>query len=119
MKTHKDLDAWKNAINLVLKIYRTTKKFPKQEMYGLTNQIRRAAVSIPSNIAEGAARKYNKEFIQFLYVSQGSLSELETQLILSEKLEFISSENFEDLDQDMKVIRSQISGLISYLTNKK
>ena len=119
MKTHKDLDAWKNAINLVLKVYQITEKFPKQEMYGLTNQIRRAAVSIPSNIAEGAARKYNKEFIQFLYVSQGSLSELETQLILSEKLEFISSEIFEDLDQDMKVIRSQISGLISYLTNKK
>jgi len=76
---HKDLDVWKRSMDLVQLIYEYTKLFPKEEMYGLTSQMRRAAVSIPSNIAEGAARKGDKEFIQFLMLSLGSLSELETQ----------------------------------------
>jgi len=119
MKTHKDLEAWKNAIKLVTNIYDLTKSFPNHELYGLTNQIRRAAVSIPSNIAEGAARKYDKEFIQFLYVSMGSLSELETQLIISEKLNYISSGSLAQTEKELTIIRSQISGLITYLSNKK
>ena len=119
MKTHKDLEAWKNAINLVVKVYKLTESFPKHEMYGLTNQIRRAAVSIPSNIAEGAGRNHDKEFIQFLYVTMGSLSELETQLIISEKLSYISNESLENILQDMTVIRSQAAGLIKYMKNKK
>jgi four helix bundle protein len=75
---HKDLDVWKRSMDLVVKVYQITKLFPDTEKYGLTSQMRRAAVSIPSNIAEGAARKGDKEFIQFLYISIGSLSELET-----------------------------------------
>ena len=118
MKTHKDLEAWKNAIKLVVKVYKLSESFPKYELYGLTNQIRRAAVSIPSNIAEGAARKYDKEFIQFLYVSMGSLSELETQLIISEKLNYISSDSLVQTEKELTIIRSQISGLITYLSNK-
>jgi four helix bundle protein len=75
---HKDLDVWKRSMDLVVKVYQITKLFPDTEKYGLTSQMRRAAVSIPSNITEGAARKGDKEFIQFLYISIGSLSELET-----------------------------------------
>jgi four helix bundle protein len=86
MKNHKDLDVWVKSMDLVTDIYRATKTFPKDEMYGLTNQIRRAVISIPCNIAEGASRNSKKEFIQFLYVSLGSASELETQLLISERL---------------------------------
>jgi four helix bundle protein len=76
---HKDLDVWKKSMNLVVLIYDITSKFPSDERFGLTSQMRRAAVSIPSNIAEGAARKGDKEFIQFLMIALGSLSEVETQ----------------------------------------
>ena len=83
MKLHKDLDVWKRSIEFVTFVYNFTKNFPKKEIYGFTNQIRRAAVSITSNIAEGAARNYSKEFIQFLFISLGSISELETQIMIS------------------------------------
>jgi four helix bundle protein len=76
---HKDLDVWKKSMALVVLIYDITSKFSSDERFGLTSQMRRAAVSIPSNIAEGAARKGDKEFIQFLMIALGSLSELETQ----------------------------------------
>ena len=82
IKTHKDLDVWKKSMDLVEDVYRLTKSFPDAEKYGLTNQIRRCAVSISSNIAEGAARKTDKEFVKFCYIALGSLSELETQLLL-------------------------------------
>ena len=119
METHMDIDVWKNAIELVTRIYGLTEGFPQHELYGLTNQIRRAAVSIPSNIAEGAGRNYNKEFIQFLYVTLGSMAELETQLIISEKLAYITNVQLEEVLQDLTVIRSQVSGLINYLKNTK
>ena len=79
MKTHKDLDAWKGAMDLVETIYKFTLSFPSDEIFGLTSQIKRAAVSIPSNRAEGAGRKSDKEFIQFLHIALGTLSEVETQ----------------------------------------
>ena len=85
-KPHKNLNLWKSAMDLVLKVYKGTKRFPGSEAYGLINQIRRAAVSIPSNIAEGAGRRTKKEFIQFLFVARGSLSELETQLEIANRL---------------------------------
>ncbi len=115
MKTHKDLDAWKNSINLVKDIYELTKSFPKDEIYGITNQIRISAVSIPSNIAEGAGRSHNKEFIQFLYISLGSLSELETQLIISCEVKYLNIEQMNLISEKMNSIRAQISGLIKYL----
>ena len=86
IKTHKDLEVWQKAIDLVEKSYRVTKTFPHEELYGLTSQIRRAAVSIPSNIAEGAARQTSKEYIQYLYIALGSLSELETQFIVAKRI---------------------------------
>ena len=86
LETHKDLDVWKEAMSLVKEIYLWTGDLPREETYGLTAQMRRAAISIPSNIAEGAARDSRKEFIQFLYVALGSLSELETQVFLAREL---------------------------------
>lgn len=86
-----DLDAWKLSMSLVSDIYRLTLDFPKEEIYGLTSQIRSAAVSIPSNLAEGAGRGRNKDFAHFLNISLGSLAEVETQIILSDDLGFNSS----------------------------
>ena len=113
IKNHKDLEVWKKSMDLVSNIYKITESFPNKELYGLTNQIRRAAVSIPSNIAEGAARNSKKEFIQFLYISLGSLSELETQIIIASRLEYLN--NLDTLSDDLKFVQKLINGLIYYL----
>ena len=107
MKTHKDLKVWKKSLDLVENVYVSTKSFPKEEVYGLTSQIRRAAISIPSNIAEGAARNSKKEFVQFLYVALGSISELETQHIIAERLGYIKSD----------IISGQIEEISKMLTS--
>lgn len=117
MKSHKDLDVWKRSVELVTFIYEVTKTFPKEEMYGITNQIRRAAISIPSNIAEGAARNHSKEFIQFLYISLGSISELETQTIISENLIFLSSDDSIKIQNELTELRKMTIGLIKSLGN--
>jgi four helix bundle protein len=115
MKTHKDLMAWQKGIHLVTDVYKTTTNFPKEEIYGITNQIRRAAISVPSNVAEGAARSSKKEFCHFLYVSLGSTSELETQFIIAENLKFLKKEDSVNLQDQLTEIRKTILGLISYL----
>ncbi len=89
-----------------------TKDFPKDEFFGLVSQIRRAAVSIPSNISEGSARNHKKEFVQFLYVSLGSCAELETQLIISMNLGFIDKQALDELLEKIKAIRNMLIGLI-------
>lgn len=114
VKTHKDLDVWRKSMDFVTKLYKTTAVFPKEEMYGLSSQMRRAAVSIPSNIAEGAARKSNKEFIQFLHIALGSTVEIETQLIISKNLKFIDEELFVILDKERNEIGRMLYGLIRY-----
>lgn len=118
LKTHNDLDVWKRSIELVTEIYTITKSFPKDELYGLVNQIRRAAVSIPSNIAEGAARKNTKEFIQFLYIALGSISELETQIIISQKLSYLDQTKSNKLLKEVIQIISMLLGLIKFLNKK-
>lgn len=100
-------------MDLVSNIYKITESFPNKELYGLTNQTRRAAVSIPSNIAEGAARNSKKEFIQFLYIALGSLSELETQIIIANRLEYLNK--LDTLSEDLKFVQKLINGLIYYL----
>ena len=112
MPTHKDLDIWKLSIELVEKIYKLTALFPKEEIYGLVSQMRRAAVSIPSNISEGAARNHKKEYIQFLYMSLGSLSELETQIIISQKLNYLSDNA---IMKDIEILRRKLLNFIKYL----
>jgi four helix bundle protein len=112
---HKELDVWKESMLLAKEAYLLTKSFPKEELYGITSQIRRASVSVPSNIAEGAARNSDKEFIQFLYISLGSLSELETQLLLSRDLEL--TRNL-DIMPKIESTKKKLLGLIKYLKNK-
>jgi len=109
MKTHKDLDVWKLSMELVKEAYLVTGSFPKEEIYGITSQIRRSAVSIPSNIAEGAARNSNKKFTQFLYIALGSCSELETQLMISREIGFVVKE---EIFSKINRIGQMITGLI-------
>lgn len=112
---HKDLDVWKKSIELVENIYQFTEKPPDSEKFGLFSQMRRAAVSIPSNISEGAARKSDKEFIQFCYIALGSLAEVETQLILCQKLFIFKTETeLLKVEECMKLLL----GFIRYLKNK-
>lgn len=89
--THKDLEVYKHSMDLVIEIYQLTEKFPSSEQFGLTSQLRRAAVSVPSNIAEGSGRNSTKEFLRFLSISTGSLSEVETQIVIAHRLEYIES----------------------------
>jgi four helix bundle protein len=114
MKTHKDLNVWKESILLVTIIYEKTKSFPKDELFSLTSQIRRCAVSIPSNISEGAARESNKEFLRFLYISQGSIAELDTQLLIASNLKFLSEEDYAILADKLTSIRKMLAGLIKF-----
>ena len=114
-KSYRDLDIWKNGIEIVSDIYDVTKKFPKDEMFGLVVQMRRSAVSIPSNIAEGFARQYNREYKQFLYVALGSCSELETQIIVGSKQCYCSKEIkdklLEQLDHESRMIMNMIKAV--------
>jgi four helix bundle protein len=115
-RKHHDLEAWKTAIELVKHIYGLTTTFPPNENYGLTSQIRSAAVSVPSNIAEGCARFTDREFLHFLGIARGSLSELETQLIIARELGYLPSDAFptEQLDKTF----SLLGGLINHLRKK-
>jgi four helix bundle protein len=112
MKTHKDLEVWKNSLKLVADVYDITRNFPKDELFGLTAQIRRAAVSVSSNISEGAARNTKKEFVRFLHISMGSLAEVETQLIISDMQNYLNKKRSDDLQGKINQLRAQLSGLI-------
>ena len=114
---HKDLDVWKKSMDLVEVIYKLTAQFPKDERFGIISQMRRAAVSIPSNIAEGAARKGDKELIQFLMIALGSLSELETQYLISVRLKF--TENKDDINKLILEVKKLLLGFRNYIVNKK
>ena len=114
--THKDLEVWKKSMDLVEDVYKLMKQLPENEKYGLISQIKRSSISIPSNIAEGAARGSTKEFIRFLDIASGSLSELETQLLLLERLGFCSTE--ENLSEEIETIGKMLYGLKLSLRNK-
>ncbi|HSO07499.1 MAG TPA: four helix bundle protein [Pelomicrobium sp.] len=109
VRPHHNLEAWKQGIELVKAVYELTKSFPKEELFGLTSQIRRAAVSVPSNIAEGAARSGDQEFAQFLNIAKGSVSELETQLVIAVELGYLAS------DDDLFVVLDRVSRLVTGL----
>ena len=111
-KPHKRLIAWQRAIDFVEAMYRLTERFPKEEQFGLVAQLRRASVSIASNIAEGAARKTTKEHIQFFYVVRGSVSEVDTQIEIAHRLNFISSEQRRATLQALDEIARLMAGLI-------
>lgn len=113
--THKDLDIWKMGLDVVEKVYRISERFPKDEQFGLTSQLRRAAVSIPSNIAEGAARNSKREYLQYLYISLGSLAEVETQLIIANRLKYM---NDQDIMENIEHIRRKLLNFIKYIKGK-
>ena len=115
-RKHHELRAWQVAMSLVKDIYRITSSFPKEEMYALTSQMRRAAVSIPSNIAEGAARCTDKEFAHFLHIARGSLSELETQLIIAHELAYV--EELLEIEQQVEQTFILIGGLIKSIKGR-
>ena len=112
------MNVWKLAIEFVTILYKITDNLPKYEIYGLTSQLRRASVSIPSNIAEGAARNHDKEFIQFLYIALSSSVEVETQLIISYNLNFITKIELEELTEELDIIGKMIQGLIKSIKSK-
>ncbi len=114
---YKDLIVWQKSIELVKEIYRVTGNFPTSEQFGLTSQMRRAAVSIPSNIAEGSRRKGKKEFAQFISIAYGSASELETQLIIARQLTFLSSADFSKVNSLLEEILRMLNKLFSLRTN--
>ena len=115
MNTYKDLTVWQKSIELVTEIYELTKKFPKEEIYGLTSQIRRAAISIPSNIAEGKMRGGNIEFRRFLLIAFASGAELETQLIISKRLSQSAKLDYNRVDCLLEEVMRMLNKLISQL----
>ena len=118
LKNYRELNVWQKAYQLCLEIYKLTRDFPKDERYGLMSQIRRAAVSVPSNIAEGYGRKTTKEYIQSLYIAYGSNCELETQILLSGDLGYIELKCFEKLQKEIGDVERMLKGLIKFLESK-
>jgi four helix bundle protein len=113
--SHKDLVVWKKSIALASKVYAATRRLPRDERFGLTLQLRRAAISIPSNIAEGSARRTRAEFVQYLHIARGSLSEVETQMLVARDQGFVSASDcvFEDLAEVGRLLNGLISRLAS------
>lgn len=116
VRSFRDLRIWQNSIDFVEKIYEITKDFPKSEIYILSSQIQRSAISVPSNIAEGFRRKHNKEYKQFLNISLGSCGELETQIEIAKRLKYISDEKYQELNRELEYICKMIQTLIKKLT---
>lgn len=117
MKTYREFIAWQKAMSFVTNIYKLTQSFPKEELFGLTSQIRRSAISIPSNFSEGFGRKGNKEFLRFIKISVGSLYECQTQLEISKNIEYLNEEEFERLFNNSKEIEALLRGLERKLEN--
>ncbi len=118
LKTYKELTAWQKAYDLCLVIYRISKDIPKEEQCGLISQLRRAALSIPSNIAEGYGRKSIGDYLRFLYISYGSVCELETQILISKDLGYISMECFQETNDKISEVERILKGLIKSLEKK-
>ena len=118
MRPHEKLDGWKKAIEFVIAVYRATDDFPKDERFGLISQLRRASVSIPANIAERAGRKSDKEFAHFLSMSQGSASEVDTELLIASRLGYFENEKYLELRPSLDEIGRGLTGLCQHLQRK-
>ena len=119
MKSYTELEVWIKSRELVKLVYQLTQSFPKEEVYGLTSQIRRSAVSIPSNIAEGVGRQSIKETLHFLYIAKGSLNELETQLFLSFDVAYVSEKELKNIFETVTSCKKLLNGFINYFKTKK
>ena len=118
MRPHEKLEVWKKAVDFVVDVYKETATFPSEEKFGLTSQVRRAAVSIPANIAEGAARQSDKEFGHFIAIAQGSCSEVETELLIGSRLGFLSPPVYSTLRAEADAIGRMLVGLSKHLKGK-
>lgn len=118
MQAYHELIVWQKSVELVTELYSVTREFPKEEIYGITSQMCRATVSIPSNIAEGYARKHRKEFGQFIRIAFGSGAELETQLIIAEKLNLISEDKLRNINLLLSEVMKMLNELSSTLSEK-
>jgi four helix bundle protein len=118
-RPHRQLALWEAAMELVTNVYALTRVFPRAEVYGLTSQMRRAAVSIPSNISEGAARKTSREYLQFLYTARGSVSELDTQLEIASRLGYLKKTDLDCAQSQLDRVSRLLSGLVSYLRRQE
>ena len=118
MRPHESLEVWSQSVDFVVDIYKVTESFPREEKFGLTSQIRRAAVSVPANIAEGAARTSNKEFAQFLSNAQGSASESETEHLIASRLEYLDKDKYLKVRASLESIGRMITGLLQHLRSK-
>jgi four helix bundle protein len=114
-RNYRELIVWQEAIKIAKNVYQLTGEFPKQEMYALADQIRRAAVSVPSNIAEGQARKSPGDFKRFLHISLGSLAEVDTQLVLAQEFGYLSKEDIDRMDEQIQNLRKKLYALINSL----
>jgi len=114
ISSYRDLDVWKQSRFLVKNVYQLSKSFPKEEQFGLINQLRRAAISVPSNIAEGAGRNHSKDSIQFFFIARGSLYEIETQLIIAFDLEYISDSQLHEVLEHIARCKKLLNGFINY-----
>ena len=113
-----DLRVWREALKLTTEIYKTTADFPKHELYGLSQQIRRAAVSVPNNIAEGKGHRSDREFVRFLFHARGSLLELQTQLLIANELQYFRKEEGPRLLAQAEAVGRALSGLINSMSEK-
>ena len=118
LKNFKELKVWQKSYKLCLKVYKITKKFPKTEVYSFTSQMRRAALSIPCNIAEGYGRKTTPDYLRFLYMSYGSICELETQTLLAGDLEYIETKSLYELQGDLGEVERMLKALIKSIERK-
>ncbi|MBV9214686.1 MAG: four helix bundle protein [Acidobacteria bacterium] len=118
MRSHLKLDVWSKSVDFVVEVYRMTEFFPKDEKFGLTSQITRASVSIPANIAEGAAGETDKDFLRFLSIAQGSTSDVETELVIANRLGYISDSDFMTSSSALDNIGRMITGLSRHLKGK-
>ena len=115
MRPHEKLDVWRVAMDFVVTIYKATESFPKEEKFGLTSQVRRAAISVPANIAEGAARRSPKEFVHFISNAQGSASELETELLIAHRLGYLREGTYLEMRDTLDKIGRMLIGLTRHL----
>uniref|UniRef100_A0A7C4Y4E2 Four helix bundle protein n=1 Tax=candidate division WOR-3 bacterium TaxID=2052148 RepID=A0A7C4Y4E2_UNCW3 len=115
MKPHKKLDIWGKSIRFVTLLYKKLQKFPNEEQFGLSMQLKRAAISIPSNIAEGAARKSKKDYVHYLYIARGSISEVDAQLEIARELGFLNDEDYKELQGILDELSKMLNGLINSL----
>jgi four helix bundle protein len=118
LKRFNDLQVWQKAVNFAVQLYAFTRDFPKEEIYGFTSHVRRAAVSIPSNIAEGHSRNTTGDFLRFLSMAQGSCSEVETQLFIARQLNYLSQANYDQLLDRLSEIGRMLSGLETSLKRR-